>query len=231
MGKTMRVVARTVIGVFLLLIVMSAIVYPPFFSGAGQLLLPVDSHFDWVNSGDRTPYEIGILQNDPKYFWGRPIKSELSGIPDEARMARIRAYTKMWVETLRKTDPSQKPIPSDFLRIVYSKVDSEDISLEAALYQVERIAKARDIRRRDLRNIIREKMHYHWKNGLAELKVSVPELNHALDEMNTSNPLTDKRPLFQEAWRNAPWGEKIIFRPMALPYSNPGLLSGTPDKQ
>jgi K+-transporting ATPase ATPase C chain len=133
---------------------------------------------------------IGQPFSDPKYFWGR--LSATSPVPYNAASSTGSNYGPMnpalyqavkdRIAALRSSDTSDTaPIPVDLVTSSGSGLDP-DISIAAALYQVDRVARARGVAPDTVRAIVsRFAMGRQW-GFLGEPRVNVLELNIALDD-------------------------------------------------
>jgi K+-transporting ATPase ATPase C chain len=134
---------------------------------------------------------IGQPFSDPKYFWSRPSATgsepynglssggsnlgPLNPALTDAVAARI--------EALRAADPTNHaPVPVDLVTASASGLDP-DISLAAAYYQVDRIARIRHLAPDRLRALIAEQAKGRLLGVIGEPTVNVLELNLAVDEL------------------------------------------------
>jgi K+-transporting ATPase ATPase C chain len=85
------------------------------------------------------------------------------------------------IATLQKENPG-KAVPIDLVTTSGSGLDP-DISPEAALFQVPRVAKARNLPEDRLRQVVEDKTEGRWFGILGEPRVNVLQLNLAIDRL------------------------------------------------
>jgi K+-transporting ATPase KdpC subunit len=179
--------------VFLLLTVVTGIVYPLLVTGVAQLAFPEKANGSLIRreGGYAGSELIGQPFDDPKYFWGR-----LSATPDfpynsasssgsnlgPSNPALVEAV-KARVEALQKADPgNQSSIPIDLVTSSGSGLDPQ-ISPAAALYQIPRVARAREMSEDRVRRLVDPFIEPRQWGFLGEPRVNVLKLNLALDHL------------------------------------------------
>jgi K+-transporting ATPase ATPase C chain len=122
-----------------------------------------------------------------KYFWGRPSASDFGTLPSGGSNLgpTSEALKKQVSERLLAIEvahPAQKghEVPGDLLFASGSGIDPH-ISVAAAEYQVERVAKGRGMAVDDLRNLIHRKSEPRPWGFLGEPVINVLVLNMELD--------------------------------------------------
>ena len=182
---------KPVFMVFLLLTVVTGIVYPLLVTGVAQLVFPEKANGSLMRSegGYAGSDLIGQPFDDPKYFWGR-----LSATPDfpynsasssgsnmgPSNPALVEAV-KARVEALQKADPgNQSSIPIDLVTSSGSGLDPH-ISPAAALYQASRVARFRGLSEEGVRTLVDQFTEPRQWGFLGEPRVNVLRLNLALD--------------------------------------------------
>ena len=181
---------------FVLLTLLTGVIYPAVVTGLAQLLFPtqangslmIDSHGKVTGSA-----LIGQPFNDLGHFWGRP--SATSPFPYNAGASSgsnlgptnpaLIDGIKARLQTLKDNDPDNKaPIPVDLITASASGLDPH-ISPAAADYQINRVAKARTMKPEMLHALIEANTESRQWGFLGEPRVNVLTLNLALDAYAT----------------------------------------------
>jgi potassium-transporting ATPase KdpC subunit len=181
--------------VFLLLSLVTGIVYPLLVTGVAQMVFPEKANGSLIlkEGGYAGSELIGQPFDDPKYFWGRlsatpdfPYNSASSsgsnlGPSNPALVEEVKAR----VEALRKADPeNQSSIPIDLVTSSGSGLDPH-ISPAAALYQASRVARLRGLSADPVRRLIDQYTEPRQWGFLGERRVNFLKLNLALDRLGT----------------------------------------------
>lgn len=184
---------RPAIMSFLLLTVITGLLYPFAVTGAAQVLFPSQANGSLLYQNGQVIGSrlIGQPFDDPKYFWGRlsatspyPYNAASSsasnlGPTNKALLDEVQGR----IDALHKADPgSTAPIPVDLVTSSGSGLDP-DISVEAALYQVHRVAVARGLDEATVRQSVAKYTQPRIFGILGEERVNVLELNLALDAL------------------------------------------------
>ena len=173
------------------LTLVTGVIYPLVVTGIAQLVFPHQANGSLIvkNGKPLGSALIGQPFDDPRYFWGRPSatspfpynagSSSGSNVgptnPDLVKTVRAR------VEALRAADPGNTvPVPVDLVTASGSGLDPH-ISPAAALYQVARVARARNRDPRDIAELVDRYTEGRTFGLLGEPRVNVLALNLALD--------------------------------------------------
>jgi K+-transporting ATPase ATPase C chain len=184
---------RPVLIVFLLLTVVTGIIYPLFVTGVAQLIFPEKANGSLIRSEDRYAGSelIGQPFDESKYFWGRlsatpdfpynPASSSGSNLgpsnPALVEAARVR------VTALQKADPENTSlIPLDLVTSSGSGLDPH-LSPAGAFYQVPRVARARGVSEERVRELVARFTEPRQWGFLGEPRVNVLKLNLSLDRL------------------------------------------------
>lgn len=192
---------RPAIVLFVLLSVITGIAYPLITTGIGQWLLPAQANGSLIMKDDKVIGSSLIGQNftEPKYFWGRP--SATGPYPNNASASSgsnlgplnpaLADAVKARVAALKTADPENTlPIPVDLVTTSASGLDSE-ISPAAALYQANRVAKARGLSSEAVQAAITANTKDRQWGVFGEPRVNVVTLNIALDNLTIDNHKLD----------------------------------------
>ena len=175
---------------FLILTVITGIIYPLFITGIAQVLLPKQANGSRIYQHGKVvgSYLVGQAFDDPKYLWGRISAtspqynaSNSSGSNIGPSNPALIDEIKPRIEALKKSDPSNtKPIPVDLVTSSASGLDPH-ISLAAAYYQTSRISRKRGIPEDAVKDIILKNTSGRLLGLIGEPVVNVLKVNLDLD--------------------------------------------------
>ncbi len=175
---------------------LCGVVYPLAVTVAAQLLFPEKANGSLLYRNGRPVGSdlIGQQFTAARYFWGRP--SATSPFAYNASSSAGSNYGPLnpalidSVQTragrLKVQDPSNPAkIPVDLVTASGSGLDP-DISVAAALYQVPRVARAREMTQEEVRDLVGRLTEGRQLGFLGEARVNVLRLNLALDDLSGS---------------------------------------------
>jgi K+-transporting ATPase ATPase C chain len=182
---------RAAIVSLVVLTAVTGIVYPVVVTGIARILFPAQAGGSLIVKDGKVVGSrlIGQAFDDPRYFWGRPSAtspfaynaaassgSNLSPTnPDLVKAVQGR------VDALRAADPGNTaPVPVDLVTASGSGLDPH-VTPAAALYQVARVAKARNLDPQAVRQLVERHIEGRTWGVLGEPRVNVLALNLALD--------------------------------------------------
>jgi potassium-transporting ATPase KdpC subunit len=188
-------IVRPAVSLFLVLSVITGIAFPLAVTGAGKALFPAQAAGSLIVKDGKVVGSslIGQSFTDPKYFWSRP--SATSPMPYNAansggsnqgplNPAFVDAV-KGRIAALKAADPGNtKSIPVDLVTASGSGLDPH-ISLEGALYQLDRVARIRNLSPQLVRKLINQHTESALLGLFGEERVNVLELNLDLDKAVT----------------------------------------------
>ena len=176
---------------FLLLSLLTGILYPLVVTGIGQAVFANEANGSLIRSGERAVGSrlLGQSFSDPKYFFGRP--SATGPQPYDAGASSgsnlgptnpaLTTLVSARVAALRALDPGNMArIPVDLVTASGSGLDPH-ISPAAAEYQVPRVARLRNRPEAEIRELVKQATQGRWLGVLGEPRVNVLELNLALE--------------------------------------------------
>lgn len=180
-----------------ILTLITGILYPGFITVVAQCIFPWHANGSLIEQQNQFigSEMIGQPFDDPAYFWGRP--SATMPFPYNAEYSSGSNVSptnpaflfalKRRIALLQKADPeNHQLIPIDLVTTSASGLDP-DISPDAALYQVSRIAKARQIPPEKVTAIIQQSMRQRDLHLLGEPRVNVLQMNIALSQLSSLN--------------------------------------------
>jgi K+-transporting ATPase ATPase C chain len=193
---------RPAIVVLLALTLITGLAYPLAMTGIAQAIFPNQAQGSLVERDGAVVGSalIGQQFTSDRYFHGRlsattapdpndstktvpaPYNAANSGgsnlgPSNKALIDRVRGD----MEALKKENPSM-PVPADLVTTSASGLDP-DISPEAALFQVPRVAKARNLPEDHVRQLVTDSTQGRLLGLLGEPRVNVLQLNLALDKL------------------------------------------------
>jgi K+-transporting ATPase ATPase C chain len=191
---------RPAILVLLMLTLITGLVYPLAMTGAAGVLFPKQAQGSLIEKDGKVIGSalIGQEFKEDKYFHGRPSATVAPDPADSTKTVSapynaansggsnlgptskaLADRIKEDVENLKAENPNA-PVPVDLVTASGSGLDP-DISPEAALFQVPRIAKARNLSEDTIRQMIAMSTQGRALGLLGEPRVNVLALNLALD--------------------------------------------------
>jgi len=189
----MRTLLKPALLMLLALTLITGVAYPLLVTGIAQYVFPKQANGSLIyQDGKLVGSElIGQPFDDPKYFWSRlsatgpfPYNAAASsgsnlGPTNPALLNAVQARVK----ALRQADSSNtQPIPVDLVTASGSGLDPH-ISPAAALYQVPRVARARNLEESIVRQLVEKHIEGRQLGFLGEPRVNVLKLNLALQTL------------------------------------------------
>ncbi len=177
--------------IFGVLVVLTGLVYPGVITGLAQIFFPHQANGSLISqNGQIVGSElIGQQFTDPKYFWGRlsdtgsyPYNASSSGGSNFSVLnPNLQQAVQQRLADLKAADPiNTLPIPVDLITASGSGLDP-NISLEAAQYQLPRIARLRGLSSDQVQTLIDQYTTGRFLGFIGEPRVNVLKLNLALD--------------------------------------------------
>lgn len=187
----MKTMLRPALFLFVLLSLVTGVLYPLAVTGLAQVLFPHQANGSIVGVGGKSvgSKPIGQRFSSPGYFWGRPSATGTHPNNPEASAGSNLGPTNPAlmdavgerIAALRAADPGNElAVPVDLVTASGSGLDP-DISLAAASYQGARVAKARDVPVERIQALLEQHAQRPWLGIFGEPRVNVLGLNLALD--------------------------------------------------
>jgi potassium-transporting ATPase KdpC subunit len=193
---------RPAIVILVALTVITGLVYPLAMTGIAQVLFPKQAQGSLIErNGTVVGSElIGQVFESDKYFHGRPSATTAPDPNDSTKTvpapynaansgaSNLGPSNKALIDRvqgdmdkLKQENPST-PVPADLVTTSASGLDPH-VSPEAALFQVQRIAKARNLPEDRIRQLVADHTEGRFLGLLGEPRVNVLLLNLALDQL------------------------------------------------
>ncbi len=175
--------------------VLTGVVYPLAVTGLGQLLFPGKANGSLIKEKGKTIGSelIGQSFSDPKYFWGR-LSATMpyaynAGASSGSNLGPLNPALldgiKNRMRDLKSADSlNNQAIPVDLVTASGSGLDPH-ISVAAAFYQVNRVARTRSISPERVRTLVEQNTEGRQLGFLGEPRVNVLKLNLALDGLQS----------------------------------------------
>jgi len=190
----MTALLRPALSLFLLLTLVTGVVYPLAVTGIAKLVFPTAARGSLIVKDDQPLGSALIGQHftAPGYFWGRP--SATAPYPNNAaasggsnlgpRNPALVAAVKGRIAALKAADPGNaRPIPLDLVTASGSGLDPH-LSPAAVQYQVERVARARSLEPVAVEALVARFTEGRQWGVFGEARVNVLRLNLALDDLH-----------------------------------------------
>ena len=186
------------------LTLITGLIYPLVITGIAGAVFPYQAQGSLIEKDSKVIGSalIGQVFADDKYFHGRPSATNTPDPKDSTKTvdAPYNATNSMGsnygptskalidrvkgdLETLKKENASS-PVPIDLVTTSGSGLDP-DISPEAALFQMPRVAKTRGLSEARVRALVESQTEGRTFGLLGEPRVNVLKLNLALDELKS----------------------------------------------
>jgi potassium-transporting ATPase KdpC subunit len=172
---------------------VTGILYPLVVTGLSQILFRNQANGSLImeNSVSVGSILIGQSFDDPAYFWGRLSATSItpynaaasSGSNLGPSSPELRQAVQERIEALQAVDPDNGvPIPVDLVTFSASGLDP-DISIAAANYQINRVARYRNLTAAQITMLVEKYTRGRQFGILGEPRVNVLLLNLALDRL------------------------------------------------
>lgn len=193
---------RPALVILIALTLITGLAYPLAMTGVAGALFPHQAAGSLIEEGGKVVGSelIGQAFTSDRYFHGRPSATTMADPADATKTvaapynaansagsnlgptnAALADRVKEDVAKLKAENPAA-PVPMDLVTTSASGLDPH-ISPEAALFQVPRVAKARNIPEERARQIVTDHMEARLLGLIGEPRVNVLALNLALDEL------------------------------------------------
>lgn len=190
MMKDLASALRPAIVLTLLFALLLGLAYPALLTGIGQLAFPHQANGSLIREGGGVIGSELIAQRfeSARYFHPRPSAAGKGYEADNSYGSNLGPASRALhdrveadVATLRASPAS--PVPADLVTTSASGLDP-DVSPEAALFQVDRVARARGLDAPRVRALVVAHVEQPLLGFLGERRVNVLLLNRALDTLD-----------------------------------------------
>ena len=171
-------------------VIMFGLLFPLVIWGIGLLFPNQANGFPIYKNGKLVGFEnIGQNFHSDKYFWGRPsavdYNAASTGGSNKATtnpeyLTHVGKRAKEFLD--KNPEVKRSEIPSDLITASGSGIDPH-ISPQAALVQVSRVAKQRNLERQTVKELVQKQIEKPLLGFFGTERVNVLKLNLALDEL------------------------------------------------
>jgi potassium-transporting ATPase KdpC subunit len=195
---------RPALVMIVLFTIITGLIYPFVITGIAQVAFPHQANGSLVEQDGKVVGSelMGQAFSSDNYFHGRPSATVAPDPADSTKTvdapynaantagSNLGPTSKTLIERITKDVEERKgqnpnaPVPTDLVTASGSGLDPH-ISPDAALFQVPRIAKARNLPEQRLRQLVNENIKGRTLGLLGEPRVNVLALNMALDRLAT----------------------------------------------
>jgi K+-transporting ATPase ATPase C chain len=195
---------RPAIVLVVLLTVITGLVYPLVMTGIAGAIFPYQAQGSLIEKDGQVVGSvlIGQVFTEDKYFHGRPSATNAPDPKDPTKTvdapynaansmgSNLGPTNKTLIDRVKgdldklKEENALAPVPIDLVTTSGSGLDPH-ISPEAALFQVPRVAKARNMPEDRLRQLVNDNTEGRLLGLLGEPRVNVLALNLALDKVGS----------------------------------------------
>lgn len=187
----------------LVLTLITGVVYPLVVTGIAQVAFPKQANGSLIVQDGQVQGSalIGQPFDDPRYFWGRlsatsvhpynafhadPLAGSSGSNLGPINPALTQA-AQARIDALRAADPqATSPYPADLVTASGSGLDPH-ISPAAALFQVRRVAQARNLSEEQVHRLVAQSTAGRDLGILGEPRVNVLQLNLSLDQLQATD--------------------------------------------
>ncbi|HEX7663290.1 MAG TPA: potassium-transporting ATPase subunit KdpC [Polyangiaceae bacterium] len=185
---------RSALTALVLLTLLTGVVYPLLVTAVAKVAFARQANGSLIEKNGQVVGStlLGQPFDDPKYFWGRLSATSpfaynagaSSGSNLGPTNPLLTANAKARIDALRAADPGDEaPVPIDLVTASGSGLDPH-ISPAAARYQIARVARARELDRGRVGDLVVKYTESPTLGLLGESRVNVVLLNSALDELH-----------------------------------------------
>ncbi|MDD1753104.1 MAG: potassium-transporting ATPase subunit KdpC [Methanotrichaceae archaeon] len=184
-------IVKTSLALFILLSLLTGLLYPLAITGVVQTLIPdkADGSLLISNGVVIGSDLIGQRFTSPEYFHGRPsivgYSANNSGASNLGpSSAKLKDKTQENLAAIKRANmmPLNSSVPADLVLASGSGLDPH-ISIESARLQASRVARARNISESDVQDLINEQIELPYLGILGQSRINVLRLNLRLDRL------------------------------------------------